>query len=125
MLQRTFREYNRAKTQGDDDEEAARRLAREIEQLMGRLADSDGDPATSVEWTRRADEWRAASDTQKDNILLDIGKGLGLIVAPPFLGAGGVLYGAGLFVKGSGNLLTGGYIERRTRDRLMSGDFVG
>ncbi|KAJ7333246.1 hypothetical protein DFH08DRAFT_966083 [Mycena albidolilacea] len=117
MLQRTLREYNRAKTQGDDDGEAARRLAREIEQLT-RLADSGGDPATSVEWTRRADEWSAASDIQKDNMLLDIGKGLGLIVAPPFLGAGGVLYGAGLFVKASGNLLTGGYIERRTRDRL-------
>jgi hypothetical protein len=102
MLQRTLREYNRAKTQarGDDDEEAARRLVGEIEQLM-RLADSDGDPATSVEWKRRADEWSAASDTQKDNMLLDIGKGLDLIVAPPFLGAGGVLYGAGLFVKGS------------------------
>ncbi|KAJ7823070.1 hypothetical protein B0H14DRAFT_3470306 [Mycena olivaceomarginata] len=43
MLQRKLREYNRAKTQGD--EEAVKRLAREIEQLMRKLADSHSDPA--------------------------------------------------------------------------------
>ncbi|KAF8208949.1 hypothetical protein K438DRAFT_1811476 [Mycena galopus ATCC 62051] len=82
---------------------------------MRKLADASDDLEKRAEWTRKADEFSKGSDDDKENMLMDIGKGLGIIVAAPFLLAGGVLYGVGLFAKGLGNLLSGGAIERRLK----------
>ncbi|KAJ7058750.1 hypothetical protein C8F01DRAFT_1147103 [Mycena amicta] len=62
-------------------------------------------------WAVKADELEKAPDGEKEHILMDIGKGLGLIIALPFILAGGILYGVGLFVKGVGNILTGGIMR--------------
>ncbi|KAJ6480396.1 hypothetical protein C8R45DRAFT_905950 [Mycena sanguinolenta] len=110
LLRDSLKQYNRAKTAGD--QASLKKLAKEIETIMRDLADGHNDPAVQAEWTRKADEFSKASDVGKENMLLDIGKGLGIIIASPFILAGGVLYGAGLFVKGLGNLLTGGAIGR-------------
>ncbi|KAF7378156.1 MFS general substrate transporter [Mycena sanguinolenta] len=110
LLRKSLKQYNRAKTA--NDQAAMKKLAKEIEEIMRKLADSHSDSAEQAEWTRRANEFSKASDAGKENMLLDIGKGLGIIIAAPFILAGGVLYGTGLFVKGLGNLLTGGAIGR-------------
>ncbi|KAJ6480402.1 hypothetical protein C8R45DRAFT_905959 [Mycena sanguinolenta] len=110
LLSKKLKEYNQAKTAGD--RAAKKKLAKGIEALMRALADSHTDPAVQAEWTSKADEFSKASDARKDNMLLDIGKGLGLAIASPLLMAGGILYGLGLFGKGMGNLLTGGTIGR-------------
>ncbi|KAJ7159558.1 hypothetical protein C8R46DRAFT_1108595 [Mycena filopes] len=109
-LQKLLKKYDRAKKRGD--EEAMKRLATDIEASMRAMADTHPDPAVKAEWTTKADDFGKAPDDAKDNMLLDIGKGLALIVASPFMLAGGVLYGVGLLTKGLGNLFTGGAIGR-------------
>ncbi|KAJ7474260.1 hypothetical protein FB451DRAFT_1248445 [Mycena latifolia] len=109
-LQKKLRKYNRAKKRGD--EEAIKRLMREIGQDMRSLAESHADPKVRAEWKEKADEFDRAPEGEQENMLMDIGKGLGIIIISPFLLAGGVLYGVGLFTKGLGNLLTGGAIGR-------------
>ncbi|KAJ6480405.1 hypothetical protein C8R45DRAFT_905963 [Mycena sanguinolenta] len=110
LLSNKLREYNQAKTTGN--RAAKKKLAKGIEALMRALADSHNDPAVQAEWTSKADEFSKASDARKDNMLWDIGKGLGIVIASPFMLAGGILYGTGLFMKGMGNLLTAGAIGR-------------
>ncbi|KAJ7152469.1 hypothetical protein C8R46DRAFT_1121307 [Mycena filopes] len=109
-LQKLLKKYDRAKKRGD--EEAMKRLAADIEASMRAMADTHPDPAVKAEWTTKADDFGKAPEDAKENMLLDIGKGLALIIASPFMLAGGVLYGVGLFTKGLGNLLTGGAIGR-------------
>ncbi|KAJ7751877.1 hypothetical protein DFH07DRAFT_825742 [Mycena maculata] len=109
-LQKKLRKHNRAQKRGD--ETTIKSLEREIGELMRRLAQGHSDPAVRAEWARRADEFDKVSEVDKQNILLDIGKGLGIIVASPFILAGGVLYGAGLLTQGLGNLLTGGMMGK-------------
>ncbi|KAJ7671847.1 hypothetical protein B0H17DRAFT_1084809 [Mycena rosella] len=109
-LKKKLRRYEQAKKRGD--EETIKRLVREIGQLMSSLADGHSDPEVRAEWTRKANNFEKAPEEAKEHMLLDIGKGLGIIVASPFLVAGGILYGVGLFAQGVGNLLTGGIIGR-------------
>ncbi|KAJ7139122.1 hypothetical protein C8R44DRAFT_727231 [Mycena epipterygia] len=107
QLKRKLRKLKKYKEQGRH-EAAIKRLLREIEGLMRKLAQNHPDPKVRAEWTRKADEFNKASEREKENMLLDIGKGLGIIIVSPFLLPGGVLYGVGLFTKGLGNLLTAG-----------------
>lgn len=108
MLQRKLREYNRAKTQGD--EEAVKKLAREIEQLTRKLADSHSDPAKCVEWMRTADAWHVASDIEREQMLMDVGRVVGWIITSPFLIAGAALYVAGTIAHNIlGKALIGGH----------------
>ncbi|KAJ7836979.1 hypothetical protein B0H13DRAFT_184783 [Mycena leptocephala] len=110
-LQKKLKKYNRAKQRGDVG--TAERLKSEIGRDMRGLAESASDPEVRAKWTKNADEFDSASESDKDNMLMNIGKGLGLIIASPFLLAGGVLYGVGLFTKGLGDLLTGGLLGGR------------
>lgn len=109
-LQKKLRKYNRAKKRGD--EETVKRLVREIGEDMRNLGEGHSDPAARAEWTRKADEFDKAPESEKENMLMDIGIGLGLLVASPFLLAGGVLYGVGRLTQGLGNLLTGGKVGK-------------
>ncbi|KAF7368664.1 Telomerase Cajal body protein 1 [Mycena venus] len=109
-LHKKIKKYDRALKKGEMAK--AKRLAREIEEDTREIAACHSDPAERAEWMKKADKFANAWDTDKEYMLLDIGKGLGLIVASPFMLAGGVLYGVGLLTKGLGNLLTGGTIGR-------------
>ncbi|KAJ6531673.1 hypothetical protein DFH09DRAFT_1326430 [Mycena vulgaris] len=104
-LQKKLRQYNRAKKRGH--EETVKRRMREIPGL----GEGHSDPEVHAEWIRKAEAFETASEEDKQNMLLDIGKGLGIIIVSPFLLAGGVLYGVGLFIIGLGDL-TGGTIGR-------------
>ncbi|KAJ6509694.1 hypothetical protein DFH09DRAFT_1183051 [Mycena vulgaris] len=109
-LQKKLRQYNRAKKRGD--EETVKRLMRELPGDMRGLGEGHRDPNVCAEWIMKAEDFEKASEEDKENMLLDIGKGLGIIIVSPFLLVGGVLYGVGLFAKGLGNLFTGGAIGR-------------
>ncbi|THV06565.1 hypothetical protein K435DRAFT_773243 [Dendrothele bispora CBS 962.96] len=45
-------------------------------------------------------------------LLEEVGRGLAIMVLSPMIAAGALLYGVGTFVKGLGNILTCGYIEK-------------
>ncbi|KAJ6543952.1 hypothetical protein B0H19DRAFT_292015 [Mycena capillaripes] len=103
-LEKKIRKYNWTK-QGD---EAA------IVASMRDLATSHNDPQVQTYWNRRADEFEKAPDTDKTAILVDIGRGLAILIAAPFAIAGAMLIGTGMLLKASGNFLTGGKVGKMT-----------
>ncbi|KAJ7433427.1 hypothetical protein B0H11DRAFT_2121754 [Mycena galericulata] len=109
-VQKKLREYKRAQERGD--KEGVKRLVREIGGLMRSLAEGASDPEKRADWKRKAEEFDKASESGKENMLMDIGVGLGIIIASPFLLAGGILYGVGRLTQGLGNLLTGGNVGK-------------
>ncbi|KAJ7150468.1 hypothetical protein C8R43DRAFT_494761 [Mycena crocata] len=112
-LGKKLKKYERAKKRGDDAK--AKTLLEEILAEMRDFAETSPNAEDSAYWRSKADALEKASesgDKESANILADIGMGLGIIVASPFLLAGGVLYGVGRWTKGLGNLLTGGSAGR-------------
>ncbi|KAF7306214.1 MFS general substrate transporter [Mycena indigotica] len=107
LVKLKLRQYERERQPSE-----AKQLQKEIIKLMRQLADTHPEPCERKRWEEQADNLDNATEEEREHILLDIGKGLGLILVLPFLFAGGVLYGVGLFVKGVGNLLTGGAIKK-------------
>ncbi|KAK7052606.1 MFS general substrate transporter [Favolaschia claudopus] len=112
LLRKKIHKYEKAKRSGDKD--ASAKLEREILVAMRNLSENHPDAAERAEWQQKAEAFAKAPEngSERDNMLLDIGKGLAMIIAAPFLLVGRVLYGVGLFTKGVGNLLTGGTIDR-------------
>src|ERR1700761_454764 len=94
------------------DRNEVEQLRRTILRLMAGLAEIHPDRVKRERYDAKTKEFEEASDAQKENVLLDIGKGLGMIVVSPFLLTGGVLYGVGLFLRGLGNAFTGGALGR-------------
>ncbi|KAJ6530343.1 hypothetical protein DFH09DRAFT_1156967 [Mycena vulgaris] len=104
-LQKKIRKYNWTK-RGD---EAI------IVQSMRDLAASHTDPEVQTYWNRRANEFEKAPDTDKTAILKDIGRGLAILIAAPFAITGAILLGAGMLLKASGDMLTGGKTSALTK----------
>jgi hypothetical protein len=96
-LEKKIRKYNWTK-QGD---EAAIVLS------MRDLAASHNDPQVQAYWNRRATEFERAPDSDKKAILMDIGRGLVILMAAPFAIAGALLMGTGMLIKAGGSLLSG------------------
>ncbi|KAJ7223285.1 hypothetical protein GGX14DRAFT_427300 [Mycena pura] len=107
LLRQSLRTYELAQ-----DRAEVKRLRRTILRLMAALAEIHPDPVERGRYDARTKEFEKASDARKENILLDIGKGLGLVIVSPFLLTGGILYGLGLFLRGLGNTFTGGALGR-------------
>ncbi|KAJ7667489.1 hypothetical protein DFH06DRAFT_219322 [Mycena polygramma] len=97
-LEKTIRKYNWTK-KGDEALIVA---------SMRDLAASHTDPQVQAYWTRRADQFEKAPDADKKALLMDIGRGLAILIAAPFAIAGALLMGTGMLLKASGNFLTGG-----------------
>ncbi|KAF7336384.1 MFS general substrate transporter [Mycena venus] len=115
-LRMMLEEYSRATAKGPrfrrDNSATTKRLLRNIPQQMRLLGLSQSDPQVCEDWMKKADEFEAASPKRKHNMLLDIAKGLGLMIVSPFLFVGGFIYGYGMMMKGIGNLLSGGTMSR-------------
>ncbi|KAF8211681.1 hypothetical protein K438DRAFT_2011178 [Mycena galopus ATCC 62051] len=79
-----------------------------IVEAMRDLAASHNDPQVQAYWTRRADEFEKAPDSDKKAILKDIVQGLAILVSAPFIIAGAIFTGTGMVLKTVGNVLTGG-----------------
>ncbi|KAJ6594725.1 hypothetical protein B0H19DRAFT_913066, partial [Mycena capillaripes] len=101
-LDKKFKKYQRAKERGDTAK--AKKLEYELWQDMLSLAASHSDPAVRAEWKKKAEDFIRAAETGDESMVMDIAKGLGLVVAAPFILAGTALYGVGLLTKGLGNL---------------------
>ncbi|KAK7061273.1 6PF2K domain-containing protein [Favolaschia claudopus] len=97
-LDKRIRKYNWTRRQSD---EAV------IIESMRDLAASHSDPAVQGYWTRRADEFEKAPEANKRGILMDIARGLALLIAAPIAIAGAILVGTGIVIKAGGNFLTG------------------
>jgi len=106
-LEKKIRKYNWTK-QGD---EAA------IVQSMRDLAASHSDPQVQAYWTHRANEFERAPDSDKKAILTDIGRGLAILIAAPFVITGALLIGTGMLLKAGGDLLTGGRISKMSMSK--------
>ncbi|KAJ7772971.1 hypothetical protein DFH07DRAFT_802077 [Mycena maculata] len=98
-LQKKIRRYNWTK-RGDEAE---------ILESMRDLSASHTDPQVQAYWTRRANDFEKAPDANKKDILVDIGRALGLFIAAPFAIVGGFLKGSGILLKKSGDVLTWGF----------------
>ncbi|KAJ7723460.1 hypothetical protein DFH07DRAFT_708616, partial [Mycena maculata] len=96
-LQKKIRKYNWTK-RGD---EAA------ILESMRDLAKSHNDPQVQAYWTRRAVDFEKAPEASKRSVLMDIGRGLVILIAAPFAIAGAVLMGTGMLLTAGGKLLAG------------------
>lgn len=98
QLEKKIRKYNWTK-QGDEADIVA---------SMRDLAASHDDPQVQGYWNRRADEFEKAPDSDKKALLMDIARGLAILIAAPLAIAGALLMGTGMLLKASGNFLTGG-----------------
>ncbi|KAF8211686.1 hypothetical protein K438DRAFT_1752371 [Mycena galopus ATCC 62051] len=78
-----------------------------IVESMRDLAASHNNPQVQAYWTRRANEFEKAPDSDKKAILKDIGRGVAILIAAPFAIAGALLMGTGMLLKAGGNFLTG------------------
>ncbi|KAJ7367764.1 hypothetical protein DFH08DRAFT_946742 [Mycena albidolilacea] len=96
ILEKKIRKYNWSK-KGDEAD---------IVESMRDLAASHNDPQVQAYWTRRATEFEKAPDSDKKAMLIDIGRGLVILIAAPFAIAGAILVGTGMLLKASGNFLT-------------------
>jgi len=82
---------------------------------MRRIGDAYPDGEERRKWHAKADAYKAGNAEEKEHILMPLAKGLAILIATPFVLAGGVIfaagaiiYGAGKVVQGLGTLLTGG-----------------
>ncbi|KAJ7705684.1 hypothetical protein B0H16DRAFT_1482209 [Mycena metata] len=76
-----------------------------IVESMRDLAASHSDPEVQAYWTRRADDFERAPDSDKKALLKDIGRATGLLLAAPFLITGAILKGMGTILEVSGTYL--------------------
>jgi hypothetical protein len=95
--------------------DTAKKNGYEVVKAIKHVADSHPDPQVRAHWRQKAEEFEKGDDKVKSNILLDIGKGLGILLITPFalagaviFGAGAIIYGVGSVIKGLGSLLTVG-----------------
>ncbi|KAG9078270.1 hypothetical protein FRC06_008449 [Ceratobasidium sp. 370] len=112
-LQELFQRRADAVAQGNHAEVAA--IDAQIVDAIRGLGDAEPTTEERRRWHNLADSFQAGDNQEKEHILMPIAKGLGIIIATPFVLAGGVivaagsiLYGAGKVVQGLGNVLTGG-----------------
>ncbi|KAH7323404.1 hypothetical protein B0J17DRAFT_683331 [Rhizoctonia solani] len=82
---------------------------------MHKVGDAYPDEESKDAWHAKASQYESSSTEEKENILMPLAKGLGILIATPFavaggaiFAAGGILYGAGKTIQGVGNILTGG-----------------
>ncbi|KAG8743063.1 hypothetical protein FRC10_000445 [Ceratobasidium sp. 414] len=94
---------------------AARSIEINIVVKMRQIGDTYPDAESKSEWYKKAKVFEKGNDNDKENILMPLAQGLGILIAAPFVvaggaifAAGGILYGVGKTVLGVGNLLTGG-----------------
>ncbi|KAF8910611.1 hypothetical protein CPB84DRAFT_1635768, partial [Gymnopilus junonius] len=83
------------------------RAAENVASGMHAVADAHPDEKTRRKWHQNADNFMNASPEERDNALKDIGKGLLMIIATPFVLAGLGLYAAGTIVGGVASVLKG------------------
>ncbi|GAB1524266.1 hypothetical protein RhiXN_06100 [Rhizoctonia solani] len=112
-LQDLFQKRRDADSKGDQAQVSA--LDREIVSAMHNVGNAYPDQESKDAWHAKASQYESSSAEEKENILMPLAKGLGILIAAPFavaggaiFAAGGILYGAGKTIQGVGNLLTGG-----------------
>ncbi|CAE6437460.1 unnamed protein product [Rhizoctonia solani] len=113
LLQDLFQKRREATNAGD--EATVKALDQEIVSAMHSVGDAYPDEESKDAWHTKAKQYDSSSADEKENILMPLAKGLGILIATPFavaggaiFAAGGILYGAGKTIQGVGNLLTGG-----------------
>nr|GAT47305.1 MFS general substrate transporter [Mycena chlorophos] len=91
-----------------------RRPQGEIVDEMRYLAAKHPEAAERADKTKTFDDVLAAggSEEEKAHVLMEVGRGLGMIIVAPFMLVGGVLYGVGTVVKGLGTFFSGGKFGR-------------
>jgi hypothetical protein len=88
---------------------------------MRDIGEAHPDPEERKKWSAKAEAFEKADDPEhKSSILRDVGSGLAIILATPFVlagavivAAGAILYGVGSLVKGIGNALSFGTVASK------------
>ncbi|CAE7221849.1 unnamed protein product [Rhizoctonia solani] len=100
------------------DHEQVTVLDQQIVSAMRSVGDAYPDEESKDAWHVKAKQYESGTEEEKDNILMPLAKGLGILIATPFavaggaiFAAGGILYGAGKTIQGVGNVLTGGVFK--------------
>jgi hypothetical protein len=121
-LEAQMAQYEKARADGDEALQG--QLAIRIVEAMRNLSNIHPRPEMRNYWRGRADAFEVGDNTERGHILVDVGKGLLILLATPFalagaaiFAAGAIVYGAGTLVKGLGNALTGGIFGRRRRSK--------
>ncbi|TDL26909.1 hypothetical protein BD410DRAFT_763097 [Rickenella mellea] len=120
-LQAKLDAYDELKRSPNPDASSIHEAEECVVAAMRRLAEIHPDPKVKKQWTERAHAFANADDDHKLDVLKDIGKGVAILLATPFMLAGGVVfaagaivYGVGQIVVGLGNLLTFGQVGKLT-----------
>ncbi|KAJ7223278.1 hypothetical protein GGX14DRAFT_427291 [Mycena pura] len=107
-LKQSLKTYEQARDRAEIE-----RLQGTILRLMQALAKVHPEARERRQYDAKAKEFQRAPDARKAGILVvEIGRGLGLLIASPFFIVGGALYGFGLVFRGAANLVTGGAIGK-------------
>ncbi|QRV78454.1 hypothetical protein RhiJN_06469 [Ceratobasidium sp. AG-Ba] len=108
----------RAEAVGQKNEPVIHEIDVNIVVKMRQIGDAYPDEESKSEWYEKADVFEKGNKQEKENILMPLAQGLGILIATPFavaggaiFAAGGILYGAGKTIQGVGNLLTGGVFQ--------------
>jgi len=129
-LKTTIERYKAARRKAN--KETLKKLEEKVTVLMNAVADASTDPNVARHYKEKAEKFSKAHAEDKENIAMDVAKGLGMILAAPFVlaaagvfVAGTVVYGVGTLVQGIGNVLTFGGVGKGLRwwnDRKKSKD---
>lgn len=90
------------------DDGARIQRERDVYDAMNNVADAHTDPKVRDHWKRKAEEFRKADDKGKDNMMKEVLKAVGTLLAAPFVLAGLILMSVGTVLKALGTVLTGG-----------------
>jgi len=109
--------WKKAKTEGNQvkmDEAAVR-----IPVLMRAAGDAHPDPGVRNKMHEDAKDWENANDEEREKKLHPFLHGLALLLAIPFLAAGGIIWSAGQLIRGIGMGLASGpeFVWKKWRRR--------
>ncbi|KAG8697852.1 hypothetical protein FRC11_014808, partial [Ceratobasidium sp. 423] len=118
-LQTLIDQREEARIRGDQAQFA--QIEKDIPPAMRGVGDIYHNEKTQEEWYRRAKNFENTGPEEREDMLISIAKGLGLLIAAPLalafgivggvvFTAGSMLYGVGRLAQGLGALLTGGLL---------------
>lgn len=112
-LRQELETYKDAQALGKAGQPIKEHSAKRIGELYREIAEVHPDPDVKKQMATDAEEWEKADEEKRDFMAHPLLKGLGTLLAAPFVIAGTVLGGAGQLLVGLADVLTLGPFRRR------------
>ncbi|KAJ3475134.1 hypothetical protein NLI96_g12040 [Meripilus lineatus] len=111
-LHQELETYKNARSMGSEGRHIRQQANQRIISLYKELSENHPDHEFRRKMADDAEEWERADEKKRDNMVLSVLQGLGMLFAAPFLITGAVLHGTGQLLVGMGDLLTFGFSKK-------------